>query len=806
MPTYNSADRCQTSATATGVGGTVTAGTAQTGFRTFAAAITAGTHVAGDNIDYVLENAGRTTWEVRWGAIGSGGTTLTYLGTRASSTGSAIDWTGAGTLTCYETVAGVRVTPLKVLDSGSAGFAINAGTLTVSDPFVFAQTWNEGSSVFSGVKIDITNTASNITSLPLDIQVNAASYFRVSRIGALTISNGTLNASAPGWQVNQGWSSGGTTFTGALINVTDTASASGSMLADFQVGGSTKLNVLKSGGVRNTQISGMMLERSSSASLNAVPWRYNVLQYPYTGGEGVGGENYANEVIQVGWNLSAAGTGAETPSTAAFGDMWEYKYNVGGSYMHERHMQTYDTSGTTHRYFSAAIPHNGGAGSQLAFNVDTLYFKSFADATKVTWNLSSNAAYLGSSATNFSVNFAKNGAAVLTQRNAADSAYLNLPYYNSSDTLVLLGATTVASNGAVSIASGTLTASAPALTITQAWNNGSVTFNGALINITNTASAAASTIFDAQAGSVSRLSLTATGVLTLPALSTMRILAGGDLGFKYQFYDTSSTTNVFVARGTALADGSTLAQFNTGTITGNVLPLYALGTVSGIMDYNLTNNNTSTGSSMFHAVIGAGSSGGALIRFDRSSVRWRVGLLGSASDVFRISQGELYESWMVNIHPTTYGIALGWLNTTSTHTVHIKDGLASTGDTIVCVADGAARAARLQIGSTDVAFARAAARRVAITDGSTTLTNYGDLDMRDLFARKGTAIPAGGTAGAGVMVSSTANFGMFFGSGAPSLSAAKGSIYLRSDGSGTSDRMYVNTDGSTTWTNVVTAA
>jgi hypothetical protein len=69
-----------------------------------------------------------------------------------------------------------------------------------------------------------------------------------------------------------------------------------------------------------------------------------------------------------------------------------------------------------------------------------------------------------------------------------------------------------------------------------------------------------------------------------------------------------------------------------------------------------------------------------------------------------------------------------------------------------------------------------------------------------------TAIPAGGTAGAGFMFSSTANFGIFFGSGAPSLSAAKGSIYMRSDGSGTGDRIFVNTNGSTAWTAVTTTS
>jgi len=70
----------------------------------------------------------------------------------------------------------------------------------------------------------------------------------------------------------------------------------------------------------------------------------------------------------------------------------------------------------------------------------------------------------------------------------------------------------------------------------------------------------------------------------------------------------------------------------------------------------------------------------------------------------------------------------------------------------------------------------------------------------------GTAIPVGGTVGAGYKFSSVANFGVFFGSGAPSLVAAKGSLYLRSDGSTTNDRMYVNTDGAATWTSVITAA
>ena len=69
-----------------------------------------------------------------------------------------------------------------------------------------------------------------------------------------------------------------------------------------------------------------------------------------------------------------------------------------------------------------------------------------------------------------------------------------------------------------------------------------------------------------------------------------------------------------------------------------------------------------------------------------------------------------------------------------------------------------------------------------------------------------TGVPAGGTTGAGYKMSSTTNLGIFFGSGAPTLSAAQGSLYLRTDGSSTTTRMYINTNGSTTWTNVVTSA
>jgi len=80
------------------------------------------------------------------------------------------------------------------------------------------------------------------------------------------------------------------------------------------------------------------------------------------------------------------------------------------------------------------------------------------------------------------------------------------------------------------------------------------------------------------------------------------------------------------------------------------------------------------------------------------------------------------------------------------------------------------------------------------------ITNSGSV-----IAGNNLAITAGGS-NVGFKISTTSTFGIYAGSGVPTISAAQGSIYLRSDGSSVSTRLYVNTDGGTTWTNVTTAA
>jgi hypothetical protein len=74
----------------------------------------------------------------------------------------------------------------------------------------------------------------------------------------------------------------------------------------------------------------------------------------------------------------------------------------------------------------------------------------------------------------------------------------------------------------------------------------------------------------------------------------------------------------------------------------------------------------------------------------------------------------------------------------------------------------------------------------------------------NITADSASALVAGG-ASAFIATNTAAGMGVYIGSGAPTVAAAKGSIYLRSDGSSASTRLYVS-DGSTTWIAVTTAS
>lgn len=73
--------------------------------------------------------------------------------------------------------------------------------------------------------------------------------------------------------------------------------------------------------------------------------------------------------------------------------------------------------------------------------------------------------------------------------------------------------------------------------------------------------------------------------------------------------------------------------------------------------------------------------------------------------------------------------------------------------------------------------------------------------------RSATATPAAASAVAAITFGSD-GVGIYWGTGSPdtALTAAKGSLYIATDGSSGSTRLFINTDGSTAWTNITAAA
>lgn len=263
------------------------------------------------------------------------------------------------------------------------------------------------------------------------------------------------------------------------------------------------------------------------------------------------------------------------------------------------------------------------------------------------------------------------------------------------------------------------------------------------------------------------LGLTPTHALTLPASSTGLAI-----------YNVAGTERLVAAwSGNVFsllteANGGTARNFTSGTAASSIT---ASGSVGGFFALN--------GSSGGHTQVSPASSNvGLWLRSLVSSSTTTAGVrLVGNSTAFTASSGSQTPALIdpdINQSGTAGYTALR---------VNVTESGTGSGTKLLL--------------STDVG----GASRFSVSAAGTLQSTGSYVSSGSVQARATTAIPAGGLAGNGVTFFSTANFGVFGGSGPPTLSAAKGSLYLRSDGTTTNDRMYVNTDGGTTWTAVITA-
>ncbi|MEM9356593.1 MAG: DUF2793 domain-containing protein [Pseudomonadota bacterium] len=184
---------------------------------------------------------------------------------------------------------------------------------------------------------------------------------------------------------------------------------------------------------------GGLWQRSADQSPNAVNWGHIVNQNAFEDGSGINGEDYINEVTAIGWNLSdTVGIAAESAKAALF-DTFEYKYNLAGKYVVERHMEMLDEDGERHRIFSWVAPHDGTSGSNLGTVIDEIVWSDFSNNVRIQWQLDRHRAFFGSTTQPFALNFEHIGSAWGYQFSESEQRYWSLPYFDSNSRLVLTG-------------------------------------------------------------------------------------------------------------------------------------------------------------------------------------------------------------------------------------------------------------------------------------------------------------------------------------------------------------------------------
>ena len=123
-------------------------------------------------------------------------------------------------------------------------------------------------------------------------------YITPSYLKTFMVTGGTVTSSTPVFDMTQTWNSGAVTFSGLKLNVTDTASASGSLLMDLQVGGSSKASVTKSGDLTVTTVT--LSSGLGGVSSSGGPWAASTGRFAFGG-------NFAGPFLQYDGNSATLG-------------------------------------------------------------------------------------------------------------------------------------------------------------------------------------------------------------------------------------------------------------------------------------------------------------------------------------------------------------------------------------------------------------------------------------------------------------------------------------------------------------------
>lgn len=172
------------------------------------------------------------------------------LGGMATQAASAVAITGGTingtTIGASTPSSGVFTTITAQPAVGSVALTLTGNTQTTSQPVITAtQTWNAGGVTFVGNLFNVTNSASAAGSKLFDYQIGSVSMLKLTTT-QLVLLGPTVTTSQPVLDVTQDANASGVAFTILKVNLTGTAAA-GSLLMDLQTAGASECNVTRTG-------------------------------------------------------------------------------------------------------------------------------------------------------------------------------------------------------------------------------------------------------------------------------------------------------------------------------------------------------------------------------------------------------------------------------------------------------------------------------------------------------------------------------------------------------------------------------
>ena len=141
---------------------------------------------------------------------------------------------------------------------------------------------------------------------------------------------------------------------------------------------------------------------------------------------------------------------------------------------------------------------------------------SFSAAGAAAWDADHALSGLGTMAEQDANNVAITGGTISGVTLPAAGSDTQVQYNSAGAFAGMSGTSWDDTNRSLTVAGATVTASKPIVNLSQTWNNSSVAFTGALINVTNTASATNSMLMDLQLGGVSKFKISKAGEVIIP--------------------------------------------------------------------------------------------------------------------------------------------------------------------------------------------------------------------------------------------------------------------------------------------------